>query len=125
MEQGPQSITEEDKELPTTVTLLVRPEQSRLLARLEAESGMHLSLVFREPMEKAAVFIQAQDEALAALAEAETEAEAENEPADPASADPASAETASATSTSAIQPSSAKTVTEIMTEHDQRLSGEE
>lgn len=28
---------EEEKELPSTVTVLVRPEQSRLLARLEAE----------------------------------------------------------------------------------------
>ena len=27
---------EEEKELPSTVTVLVRPEQSRLLARLEA-----------------------------------------------------------------------------------------
>lgn len=55
---------EEEKELPSTVTVLVKPEQSRLLARLEAEGEIHLSLVFRGEAEKAAEFINAQDEVL-------------------------------------------------------------
>lgn len=55
---------EEEKELPSTVTVLVKPEQSRLLARLEAEGEIHLSLVFRGETEKAAEFINAQDEVL-------------------------------------------------------------
>ncbi len=33
----------EEKELPTTVTLLVRPEQAKILAQLEAERDIHLS----------------------------------------------------------------------------------
>lgn len=56
--------TEEEKELPSTVTVLVRPQQSRLLARLEAEGEIHLSLVFRGESEKAAKFIAAQDTVL-------------------------------------------------------------
>lgn len=52
---------EEEKELPSTVTLLVRPEQSKLLARLEAEGEIHLSLVYRGDRENAAKFVEAQD----------------------------------------------------------------
>ncbi len=63
--------SEEEKELPSTVTLLVRPEQSRLLARLEAEGEMHLSLVFRGTAEKTAEFIKAQEEVLDSLVESE------------------------------------------------------
>ncbi len=68
---------EEDKELPTTVTVLVRPEQSRLLARLEAEGAIHLSLVFRGESSKAAKFIEAQDELLDEIA-AEPEEESQD-----------------------------------------------
>lgn len=59
-----QRTEEEEKELPSTVTILVRPEQSRLLARLEAEGEIHLSLVFRGESEKASEFIKAQDQVL-------------------------------------------------------------
>lgn len=59
-----QRTEEEEKELPSTVTILVRPEQSRLLARLEAEGEIHLSLVFRGEAEKASEFIEAQDQVL-------------------------------------------------------------
>ena len=62
-----QRTEEEEKELPSTVTILVRPEQSRLLARLEAEGEIHLSLVFRGEAEKALEFIKAQDQALDAM----------------------------------------------------------
>lgn len=63
----------EDKELPSTVTLLVRPEQSKRLAQLEAEGQMHLSLVYRGMEAKAAQFIKAQEEVLYQLQEAEKE----------------------------------------------------
>ena len=43
---GEKLSEEEEKELPSTVTILVRPEQSKLLARLEAEGEIHLSLSF-------------------------------------------------------------------------------
>lgn len=59
-----QRAEEEEKELPSTVTILVRPEQSRLLARLEAEGEIHLSLVFRGEAKKASEFIKAQDQVL-------------------------------------------------------------
>lgn len=61
---GEQMTEDDEKELPSTVTVLVKPEQSRLLARLEAEGEIHLSLVFRGETEKAAEFINAQDEVL-------------------------------------------------------------
>lgn len=61
----------EDKELPSTVTLLVRPEQSKRLAQLEAEGQMHLSLVYRGIEAKAAQFIKAQEEVLYQLQETE------------------------------------------------------
>lgn len=61
----------EDKELPSTVTLLVRPEQSKRLAQLEAEGQMHLSLVYRGIEAKAAQFIKAQEEALYQLQDTE------------------------------------------------------
>lgn len=60
---------DEDKEknLPTTVTLLALPEQSKILAELEADGKPHLSLVYRGRPENAAAFIVAQDEVIAAL----------------------------------------------------------
>lgn len=74
---------EEEKELPSTVTILVKPEQSRLLARLEAEGEIHLSLVFRGETEKAAEFIKAQDEVLNELyAEEETDMQEDGAPTD-------------------------------------------
>lgn len=65
----------EEKELPTTVTLLVRPEQAKILAQLEAEGNIHLSLVYRGTAVKAAKFIAAQDTILDEIKAAE---EAEN-----------------------------------------------
>lgn len=65
---GSDANTEEQagdgKELPSTVTVLVRPEQSRLLGRLEAEGEIHLSLVYRGESTKAAQFIEVQDQVL-------------------------------------------------------------
>lgn len=65
--QDTTAAEEEEKELPSTVTLLVKPEQSRLLARLEAEGEIHLSLVYRGTTEKSAAFIAAQDKVLEEL----------------------------------------------------------
>lgn len=64
--------TEDGKELPSTVTVLVRPEQSRLLARLEAEGEIHLSLVYRGERAKAAKFIEVQDQVLDEMQEEES-----------------------------------------------------
>lgn len=57
----------EDQELPSTVTLLVTTEQSKVLASLEADGTIHLALVYRGTAENAAKFIAAQEETLASL----------------------------------------------------------
>lgn len=51
----------EEKELPSTVTLLVRPEQAMILAELEEEGTIHIALVYRGMPETAERFIEAQD----------------------------------------------------------------
>lgn len=57
----------EDQELPSTVTLLVTTEQSKVLAGLEADGTIHLTLVYRGTAENAGKFIAAQEETLASL----------------------------------------------------------
>lgn len=57
----------EEKELPSTVTLLVTPEQSKILAMLEADGTLHVSLVYRGSKENAAKFIAAQQVVLTKL----------------------------------------------------------
>ena len=70
---------EDEKELPSTVTLLVTTEQAKVLAELEQESELHLALVYRGTPEKAAKFIEAQDTLIEELyAEPEVEEGAEN-----------------------------------------------
>ena len=64
----------EETELPETVTLLVTPEQANILAELEAEGEIHISLVYRGTAENAQKFISAQEKYLEELA-----AEKENE----------------------------------------------
>ncbi|WP_313340532.1 RcpC/CpaB family pilus assembly protein [Sedimentibacter sp.] len=64
---------EDEKELPATVTLLVTPEQSKLLAELEADGTLHVSLVYRGSEENAAKFTEAQDSVLSELYPEETE----------------------------------------------------
>lgn len=71
-----------DRELPSTVTLLVTPEQSRVLAELEADGKLHLSLVYRGDEKNAAEFITAQEtvlEELYAPEESEDETAKEND----------------------------------------------
>ena len=59
----------ETRELPSTVTMLVTPLQSRILAMLEADGEMHLSLVYRGERSNAKKFIEEQDKALAEIEE--------------------------------------------------------
>ena len=67
---------EDEKELPSTVTLLVTTEQAKVLAGLEQESELHLALVYRGAPENASAFIEAQDALIEELyAEPETESE--------------------------------------------------
>lgn len=65
----------EAKELPSTVTVLVTPEQGKILAMLEAEQEMHLSLVYRGDEKNAGKFIDAQDAVLEEIKVALEEAE--------------------------------------------------
>lgn len=64
---GQQIKNEDGRELPSTVTLLVTPEQGNVLAELEADGTAHLSLVYRGVLEKAQEFILAQDEVIAKI----------------------------------------------------------
>ena len=57
------------RELPTTVTVLVTPLQSRILAMLEEDGNMHLSLVYRGDAANVKKFIDEQDRALAEIEE--------------------------------------------------------
>lgn len=65
----------DEKELPSTVTLLVTTEQAKVLAELEQDSELHLALVYRGTPENAAKFIAAQD---ALIGELYAEPEPEN-----------------------------------------------
>lgn len=69
-------VDEDEKELPSTVTLLVTPDQSKVLAELEADSKLHVSLVYRGDKENSAKFIAIQEQIVTALKSAETEAPA-------------------------------------------------
>ena len=64
---GEQAEGDSEKELPGTVTLLVTPEQSKVLAELEADGKLHLSLVYRGDQTNAAAFITAQESVLLEL----------------------------------------------------------
>ena len=65
----------DEKELPSTVTLLVTTEQAKVFAELEQDSELHLALVYRGTPENAAKFIAAQD---ALIEELYAEPEPEN-----------------------------------------------
>lgn len=61
------SKNDKEKKLPATVTLLVSPEQAKILAELEADGKLHLSLIFRGSKENAAKFTGLQDEVISKL----------------------------------------------------------
>lgn len=65
----------EEKELPSTVTLLVRPEQAMILAELEEEGTIHIALVYRGTPDTAEKFVEAQDMVLDELREAKEASE--------------------------------------------------
>ena len=70
----------DERELPSTVTLLVSPEQSKVLAELEADGKLHLSLVYRGTTANTAKFTEAQDKVIAALYPAEAAQDSSSEP---------------------------------------------
>lgn len=76
--------TGEEKELPSTVTFLVLPEQAKVLAELEQVAKLHLALVYRGTTDGARQFIEAQDALIEELyAEPEEDPIEEGEAADP------------------------------------------
>lgn len=87
----------DERELPSTVTLLVSVEQSRVLAELEADGTLHLSLVYRGTPENTAKFIETQAAVNAELYPAPQEPEQE-EPA------PDAANTEETEETAPVQP---------------------
>ena len=54
-------INEDTREIPATVTLLVNPEQAKLLAKYEQSGKIHLALVYRGDKETANKFLEAQE----------------------------------------------------------------
>ncbi len=64
-------ISDDEKELSSTVTLLVTPEQAELLANYEANSKIHLTLVSRDE-DKAEEFLLKQEELTAEKLEEES-----------------------------------------------------
>ena len=77
---GEATAGDDERELPSTVTLLVSPEQSKVLAELEADGKLHLSLVYRGTPANSAKFIEAQDKVIAALYPAEPAQDSSSEP---------------------------------------------
>ena len=69
---GEEPAENDERELPSTVTLLVSPEQSKALAELESDGKLHLSLVYRGTSANTAKFTEAQDKVVAALYPAES-----------------------------------------------------
>jgi pilus assembly protein CpaB len=61
------SSSDDEKQLPATVTLLVSPEQAKILAELDSEGKLHLSLAYRGTKDGAEKFLAIQDKLLEAL----------------------------------------------------------
>ena len=55
---------DDERELPSTITLLVTPAQALVLAELEAKGRIHCTLVYRGTAENRDIFLQIQDEYL-------------------------------------------------------------
>jgi len=69
--QDQQRGNSDERELPTTVTVLVDPTQAVLLADLEAKGRIHAALVYRGPRSESQKFLDVQDEYIASLTEDE------------------------------------------------------
>lgn len=65
-------LQEEETELASTITVLVTPDQARLLAELERTGSIHAALVYRGSRENAGKFLEEQDRVLEALYPEET-----------------------------------------------------
>ena len=78
----------DEKELPSTVTFLVLPEQAKVLAELEQDAKLHLSLVYRGTVDGAKQFIETQDELIEELYAEPEESSSESENADSVAAKP-------------------------------------
>lgn len=70
-----EQLSEDERELPSTVTLLVTVEQGNILAELESEGESHLSLVFRGDNETAQQFIATQEEVIQTIYNPQLESE--------------------------------------------------
>ena len=81
-----EATAEDEKELPSTVTVLVRPEQAQVLAGLEQDAKIHLTLVYRGTQDNAQKFIDTQD---ALIEQLYPNPEATEEPSESEAADPA------------------------------------
>ena len=77
---GEAKSEDDERELPSTVTLLVSPEQSKVLAELESDSKLHLSLVYRGTPVNTVKFTEAQDKVIAALYPVEVPQDSSSEP---------------------------------------------
>ena len=64
---GNTEADQDEKNLPSTATLLVSVEQSKLLAELEADGKLHLSLVYRGDKRNADEFLDEQEKTLKEL----------------------------------------------------------
>ncbi len=70
---GEQEENIDERELPSTVTFLVTPQQGNILAELEANGESHLSLVYRGTPENTNKFLNMQAKILEELYSTETE----------------------------------------------------
>lgn len=73
MDNDAQADKGEERELPSTLTVLVTPEQARLLVELEQTGKLHAALVFRGDPRKAAAFLEQQNRVLEELKALEEE----------------------------------------------------
>lgn len=76
------STEDEERELPSTITLLVRPVQATLLADLEAKARLHATLVYRGV--QAQKFLDEQDRYLDTLMEDAEKTAGDDDPLDTA-----------------------------------------
>lgn len=80
VQDGKKDDQNPEETLPATVTLLVNPEQARILANLEESNTLHLAFVYRGTKENADKFLAAQEEF---FAEPEEPAPSDGEAAQP------------------------------------------
>jgi pilus assembly protein CpaB len=66
----------DDKELPSTITLKVSPEQAKLLAELEAKGKIHIVFVYRGSKENAQKFLEKQADLILEMQKVDEETEA-------------------------------------------------